>query len=332
MTQRIVERLNVFALYVLTLAAILISLSAHAAQLPAFLAPALTVLPDDGLKPIIQIIDNASRSIDITTPNIESDAVRAALASASKRGIRVRALFTRHAKGRAEAVKDFQAQLTAAGIFTRWASASSRSDEQYFIVVDKKAAYVSTLALTAQNLKTSRGFIARILDPRDVKELGHLFESHWSGKTISPRSARLAWSTTQYRQVLSTMIADATQSLSIYAEHVKDEDAIRLLERAVQRGVRIRALLAKDDGHERAWATRLSLKGVEVKVLAKPKLRATVIIADAGSKAGRALIGSNGITTPTSLPPQGLAVITENAKLIERLERIFVSDFARARK
>jgi phosphatidylserine/phosphatidylglycerophosphate/cardiolipin synthase-like enzyme len=317
-------------LLLIALAATLLPYPSSAIELPRFIAPPLLVLPDDGVRPIIQIIGSARSRIDVVSQSMEADAIQEALASAAKRGVKVSVMLDKYPSGHGLTKQDLEKRISSSGIFMRFGNPKFRTTKEHLIIVDGNAAYVSTLALTTDALSHARGFVVRVLDSRDVKEIVHVFEADWNRSTPSLKSARLAWSPTQCRSVIYRLIMDAHQTLSIYTEAAQDDDTIRLFGRAVERGVRVRMIIGNAAHGKPSWATQLEQRGVRVSILKKPTLMANVLIVDAGTKTGRALVGSIDFSAPSLDEDRGLAVVVSNASEVERLASVFTADASAA--
>lgn len=313
------------------LAAILAPGFARAVELPSFSAPPLLVFPsEDGVRTILEIVGSARQSIDVVARTLDDDEVGKALAAAARRGVRVNVMLEKYPKGPGQAKQDAAWLASTEGIFTRWANPAFRETQQHTIVVDGEHGYVSTLDFAASALRGFRGFVVRVLDPREVKEMREIFEADWNRSKLTTETARLSWAPVDYRNAAGRTIREAEHTLSIYAHAFEDGDMVRLLGKAVERGVTVRALVGDGSGRRRAWITKLAQKGVRVRIMKAPHLRANAIVADAGRTRATALVGSVDFATRCMDECRGVAIRLTSPDEISRLEKTFLQDYAHA--
>ncbi|WP_293180573.1 phospholipase D-like domain-containing protein, partial [Oceanithermus sp.] len=263
----------------------------------------LLVQPDDGVRPLIDLIDGAESSIRIKmylwTPS-RMDVVEA-LGRAVERGVNVRVLLEREpAGGRPSmevisALRDRGVELRLSKPF-RFVFVHEKS-----MVVDDRIAWFGSGNLTGSTFKANREYMIVTDRPDWVAEIARVFDADWRGERIDLSRARLVWSPDRVmrgvregnaREKVLDLIRGARSTLFLEQAGMVDEEVIAALEDAVQRGVNVRLVGSPADPKENTYfvpgAERLREAGVQVRYLPSPYVHAKVIVADGNT----ALVGS----------------------------------------
>ncbi len=326
--------LKALAVAALALCALLPSPS-RAARAPSAAAsvPPLIVLPDDGVKPILEAIGLATRRIDMAMHRLDDEGILKALKAASGRGVKVRLLLDGHMPNQGSSREDVEKKVGKAGAFIQWAGPDFKDMRQNSFIVDSSFAYVSTCDFTEDALDGPRAFVVRVMDPRDVGEMERFFEADWNRKRVNPSSISLAWAPDHIRTELFRTINRAQKSLFIYTDAISDDHVIRTISDAARRGVTVRVLTAGDRYAENLpWLTKLMHAGAWVRAMRKPGLRANAVISDGGGGSGEAILGPVGLTASDLSDSRGLAAVVRDAKTLARLKETFLSDYASAKQ
>ncbi len=263
----------------------------------------LFIEPRAGIAPVIQLINSAHKSIQITmylwTPS-RTDVVQA-LGEAVKRGVRVEVRLERRPFGGHLDLSVFNA-LKDAGVevqFTR--PFHFAYVHQKTMIVDYGTALISTGNFTGSAFQANREYLVETENAAWVREIEQVFQADWSGKSIDLANARLVWAPSRTldgvregnaRKVILGMIDRARKSLWIEQAGLEDHQVIGALEQAMVRGVKVYIVGSpadpREDGYFVPGAETLAAKGALLRYLASPYVHAKVIIAD-GQKA---LVGS----------------------------------------
>lgn len=299
---------------------------------PDLHTPLLIVLPDDGAKPVVEVIGGTTKNIDMVMHRLEDERVLKALKTAAKRGVKVRVMLEKNPKSLGRTKKDAEKRIREAGAFVQWANPEFESTYQNSFIVDSSFAYVSTCDFAKGFAEGTRAFVVRVLDPRDVSEMARIFEADWSRHRAQPASKSLAWAPHLVRTRLFKIIDGARHTLLIYSDSIRDDHVVRQIARAVDRGVTVRVLAAQDSySADFPWLTKLMHAGAWVRVMKRPRLKATAVLTDVGQKHQEALIGSIALSTAALDESRGLAVITHDPKVLKRLKETFMKDYASAK-
>jgi len=301
-----------------------------AVPLPA--AQRLVVLPDDGVQPLLDLIDTAQHSIRCKIYLFTADDIEAALIRAAGRGVDVRVLIEQNPVGDgAENRKTFE-RLQAGGVRVRWAPAARyRLTHEKSLVVDDRRALIGTFNFTASAFRSNREYGLVLTDPALVGEIAAVFDHDWDNAAYERvRHPALVLSPLNSRRQIEALIDGATTELWLEQATLLDDAIAERLLAAARRGVTVRFLGPLRQGEEDLSLPnyrRLREGGAEVRRLAQPMVHAKVIVADGR----RALVGSINLTRSSLELNRELGLITEDGAVIERLLATLQRDWAAAR-
>lgn len=315
-----------------------------ASPFAASAAPVLYVQPRDGIRPILEAIAGAERSIRLKIylfTDSRQDVIDA-LAAAQRRGVDVRILIEREPAGGSNT--GIYLKLRDAGLNAR------RTQPFRFVfthekslVIDDRAAIISTANVTASSFLGNREYQVALDDPALVAEASRVFDADWEAKDIDLRDARLVWGPSlpgpgglvrgNARARVLELIRGARSSLVLQQAGLVDEETIRELEAAAARGVKVQVLGSPADPEVDTYfvpgAERLRAAGADVRYVLAPYVHAKVIVADGD----RALVGSINLSANSLDANRELSVILTRAdapRALEDLLAVLAEDASRA--
>ncbi|WP_456410507.1 phospholipase D-like domain-containing protein [Oceanithermus sp.] len=305
----------------------------------------LLVQPDDGVQPLIDLIDGAESSIRIKmylwTPS-RMDVVEA-LGRAVERGVSVRVLLEREPAGGRPSMEVISA-LRDRGVDLRL----SKPFRFVFVheksmVIDDRIAWFGSGNLTGSTFKANREYMIVTDRPDWVAEIARVFDADWHGERIDLSRAHLVWSPDRImrdvregnaREKVLGLIRGARSTLFLEQAGMVDEEVIAALEDAVRRGVNVHLVGSPADPEENTYfvpgAERLRKAGVQVRYLPSPYVHAKVIVADGNT----ALVGSINMSQTSLNANRELgAIITaaDEPEAFFRLLRTMEADWKSAR-
>ncbi|MEK9737214.1 MAG: phospholipase D-like domain-containing protein, partial [Candidatus Nanopelagicales bacterium] len=326
------------------------------------------VQPNDGIGPVVEFIDSAKTSVDISIYRIDSDftAVVDAMARAVDRGVSVRLSISRQLVGEPNPPEGNAQQIQVAqdlrqrGIQVELSRPEFHYGHEKTIVVD--AGTPGGVAMIADwNLQESyfgpnqygpvgsRGMAVFDRDPQDVATIAAYFDANWPPYAPYPESTRasLVWSPSgiEYRpvgnsvQVLTDFVQDAKQTLDIYAEYIQDDAfLVPMVEERAKAGVRVR-MIANSDGQSPEMVSRLRAAGVEIRfdpiyddITSDPMFVHTkTMFSDVATSDARAFFGSQNTfinESPEAILELGIIVTGKN--LIDEAYSFFDLDWSTA--
>lgn len=285
--------------------------------------------PADGIAPVLSLITNAKKSIDLVMYDLEDIQVEDALIAAKTRGVAVRVLLNKGYYGAApKANAAAYTYLAAHDVSVAWTSPTFALTHQKTLVVDGTQALIMTFNLNAKYYKTGRDFGVLDTDATDVQAIEDTFTSDWTGQTTTASSGNdLVWSPNS-ETTLVNFIGTATSSLFIYNEEMADSKITNALVDAAGRGVKVEIVMTYSSQWKKAFQ-KLAGAGVEIRTYkdstkAPLYIHAKVIIADSR----KAFLGSENFSAGSLLKNRELGIMVDDVKVISSLTDTFQEDFA----
>jgi cardiolipin synthase len=290
--------------------------------------PQLIVEPGPGSAPVVDAIDAARSSVELTMYELDDPAVDAALIAASQRHVAVRVLLDHGYYGEGSPINArTSAQLRAGGVAVRWASTRYALTHQKTLSVDGRESLIMTLNLTPRYYASDRDLAIVDRQSDDVREIERVFAADWAGRAVSPTSGAgdLLWSPGAQPAELA-LIAGARRRLEVEDEEMSDPQITASLCAAARRRVQVRIVMT-DNGEWHAAFAQLAACGAEVRTYSPSAplyIHAKEIIVDES----HALIGSQNFSRASLTYNRELGIDVSVAPIIRRLEQSFASDFA----
>lgn len=308
----------------------------------ALAAPRLVVLPEDGLKPLLDLIHSAREEIRLKaylwTPS-RLDVVEA-LKEAVRRGVRVRVLLEAEPSGGRMDIGVYQA-LKEVGVEVRLTQPFRFVFvHEKSMVVDRRLAWVATANLTGSSFTANREYALILDDPKQVEEVARVFDADWEGKRLDLSKALLVWAPSRAlggvqegnaQERLLGLIRSAQKELFLEQSAMADREVLEALKEALGRGVRVRLVGSPADPNDTyfiAGAEELKRAGAAVRYLPSPYVHAKVIVKDQKE----ALLGSLNLSANSIHANRELSVLfsaQEAPEAFRRLLAVMEGDFAR---
>jgi phosphatidylserine/phosphatidylglycerophosphate/cardiolipin synthase-like enzyme len=298
----------------------------------------LFIQPDDGRAPILDALNAAQTSIDLTIYLLSDREVIAALKNAVPRGVVVRVMLEPNpccANDNAPQRALFS-ELQDARIQVQWTNPSFRLTHAKFAVVDGTAGIIMSQNLTKTSFTFNREASIIDRDADDVTALAKLFTADWGRTVYTPSDPDLVIANLDARQKLLALISGATKSLMIESEEMQDAAVLDALIAAQKRGVSVRfigvapvtATSGSPQPDENApGRKRLVSGGVGVRVLASPYVHTKTIVADNSV----AFVGSENFSTASLDTNREVGLMTTDMAVITRLTTVFTKDWTTAK-
>ncbi len=298
-------------------------------------APTLYIQPRDGITPILNAINAAKTSIRLKVYLLTESRqdVIDALSAATKRGVDVKILLEKEPSGTSGGNTSMFLKLRENGLNVKLTTPFKFVfvHEKSF-VLDDKLAIISTANLTGSSYGANREYQVFLDDQPRVNEIARVFDADWNNQDIDLRDAKLVWSPSQTtssglvrgnaRGRVLEIIRSAKKSLMLEQEGMADEEVIRELAAAVQRGVVVTLIGSPADPLKDTYFTvgaeRLKSAGVRLRYLLTNFVHAKVIVADGE----RALVGSINISGNSMDANRELGVVISSAEAPEAVNAL----------
>jgi len=286
----------------------------------------IIVLPDDTVKPIIEAIESAKRSLRIKMFLFtDADLINAVIA-AKNRGVKVEVMLNPARRNGEEENEETRRILENARIEVRDSNPLFTLTHEKSMVVDETMAFIKSLNWERKNLIETRDYAIVATKHHEVEEIIACFEADWHRQDFdSGENAHLIWSNGNARSRIARFIDETQHTLFVQNERFQDMVIIERLVRAMRRGVKIHVMarpphsLKKDKLIEGVGGLRIMDDvGMKIHKLKHYKLHGKMFLADGC----RAIIGSINLTQGSFDDRRELAIEVHDSEVIERLEAI----------
>lgn len=285
----------------------------------------LSVTPDAGETPVVDVVNKAKSSIRVMVYILDAGQIEDALVAKAEAGISVRAILDHTEQATNQAAFD---RLTAAGAEVQWSDPQFSYMHAKFLVVDGKDAIVSTGNFSAKLIARERNYLGHDSDAKDVKSLVTLFDADFAHKTPELGCTRLLVSPINSKSRLLPLIQSAKKSIFIESMQFADPD-IRAAVAMASANVDVRVLLAAPSWitANSAAAKFLDNAGIEVRYLTTPMVHVKSIIVDGK----RAYLGSENLSTTSLTRNREVGLILESQPTaLSLMTKTFNADWALA--
>jgi cardiolipin synthase len=274
----------------------------------------LITQPEDGIAPLLAAVRRATRSLDIVVFRFDLALLEDEIAAAVERGVVVRALIAHTNRGGSKRLRKLEQRMLKQGVTVCRTKDDLVRYHGKVLVIDGRRAYVMGFNYTRADLK-SRSFGVVVRSRRLIKELSRLFDSDANRTPYTPRERDLVVSPENARRRLESFLRKARTTIDIYDPQVSDDEMLRILQRAVDRGVRVRII----GRLEKKWAKA----GFEARSLAGGRLHVRAIIRDGR----RAFVGSQSLRRLELDERREVGVIVRDRDVVRRLQKTFAADW-----
>ncbi|MBP9806278.1 MAG: hypothetical protein KBE22_15435, partial [Candidatus Accumulibacter sp.] len=281
----------------------------------------LIIQPGDSFFPIVQAIDRADRSINLTVFRMDDPIIQLALLEAHQRGVRIRVLISSSARGWAEKNRKLLRDAKETGISTKEPAGDSKRARYHYKVmtIDDKEALVFTFNPTRENLHYARDFGIEVYNPAIAAEINRLFDADWNDIPFDPSNdSPLLVSPFNSRQKMAMLLGNARESIQIADAKVEDPAIVRLLVEKARNGIPVHVL--GDEEHANQLPSEIDFRAVQ-----RYKLHAKCTIIDGVT----AVIGSMNLRTESLDRRRELSITVDDADIVRALTAVFASDWER---
>jgi hypothetical protein len=288
----------------------------------------LVILPDQGENAIYNFVNSATSSVNVTIYELNDTTLVNDLVAREKAGVDVRVILDQAEKSYNTAAYN---ALTAGGVGVVWSSTTFTYTHQKTITVNDDESYISTGNFDTTYYATSRDYGVFDTDANDVAAIVAVFNADYAHTSITPSDGDdLVWSPTDSQTQLLALINGATKSLDIEAEEFSDTNVVSALVAAGDRGVTVRMVL-EDPSDYSSEVSDIEAAGAQVTGYSSTTgfyVHAKTIIADYGTSAQKAFVGSENLTSNSLNDNRELGLIVSDAGVVDGLETTFDGDFS----
>jgi len=274
----------------------------------------LIVQPTDGIKPLIETIARAQKSVDVMIFRFDLKPMEKELEAARDRGVVVRALIAHESSQGDKRLRQLELRMLEKGILVARTGDAFARYHGKMMIVDREELHVYGFNFTALDLK-SRSFGIVTRDRRAVTEAVRVFEADTLRQEYEPQDDGFVVSPEDARETLARFIKRARKQLLIYDPKVTDLQMIRLIIQRMKAGVDVRII------------GKVSKRGGSIRVQKQPGLRLHVraMVRDGDT----AFVGSQSLRAMELDARREVGLIVKEPKTVKRLLETFEADWAK---
>ena len=274
----------------------------------------LIVQPTDGLKPIVDAINSAKKTLDLIIFRLDLKEVEKAAEAAVARGVNVRALIAHTHKGPDKRLRQIEMRMLEKGVTVSRSGDDLVRYHGKLLVKDREELHVYGFNYTALDIK-SRSFGLVTRERRIVTEALRLFEADTARQDYEPLADGLVVSPENAREQLATFIKRTKKSLAIYDPKLSDTQMIRLLNLRAKAGVDIRII------------GKLGKRGGDLRVQKMPagRLHVRAMVRDGDT----VFVGSQSLRSLELDGRREVGLIVRDPDVVKRIQGVFEEDWAK---
>ncbi|MBO0769683.1 MAG: hypothetical protein J2O48_13450 [Solirubrobacterales bacterium] len=288
-------------------------------------APTLITEPDQGMDPIYNYVQSATKSIDVTMYALQDTKFTQLLGDAAAKGVKVRVILDGSSNEKSHNTDAYN-YLKAHNVQVVWSSDKFTYTHEKSIVVDNSSAAIMSLNLQSQYYSTSREFAVIDHDASDVKADEDTFNADFQDKSITPSDGTdLVWSPTDSQKQLLALINGAKKTLLVENEEMGDSDITNALVAAAKRGVDVKIAMTDNSSYHSAFS-QLTAAGAHVATYAqnaKLYIHAKAIVADS-----KTFIGSENFSSNSLNKNRELGLISTDSGINSSVSKTINSDYS----
>ncbi|WP_164931871.1 phospholipase D-like domain-containing protein [Dyella sp. M7H15-1] len=295
----------------------------------------LVIFPDQGFTSIYNLINSAQKTIDMTMYELQDTTAQNDLCNAAARGVTVRVILdVNDEKSNNTAAYD---QLKDCGVNVVWAWTKYEASHQKTITVDSATSNAQTAIMTAnltsRYYSTSRDYAVIENNTTDISAIEATFAKDFAHSSVTPSNGTdLVWSPTNSQSSLLSIINNAQTSLLVENEEMSDSAIVEALENAAKAGVSVTVVMTNDDNDYASEFNELTNAGVNISTYPDNTtslyIHAKAIVADYGTSAQMAFVGSENFSSASLTKNRELGLITTHSSILSQLKSTMSSDYS----
>jgi phosphatidylserine/phosphatidylglycerophosphate/cardiolipin synthase-like enzyme len=283
----------------------------------------LSVQPDDGEAPIVDVLAAAQHSIRVMIYDLGTSDILSTLVAKAQAKVPVKAILDATQQSFDQDAYD---QLQAAGAQVKWSNPVFTYTHAKTIVVDETTSVVSTGNFDAEMIADERNYAMIDRDPQDVANLVSIFDDDWAGTTPNLSCTRLVVSPVNSQARIVAEIQSATQTLDIETLEFSDVPVQAAVLDRMKAGVAVRLLVA-DPGFSPGITTsveEVAGSGLIARQLVTPQVHVKSILVDGKT----AYAGSENFSSTSLGHNREVGLIVTEPAAVAKIAATFEKDWA----
>jgi phosphatidylserine/phosphatidylglycerophosphate/cardiolipin synthase-like enzyme len=290
----------------------------------------LLVMPEMGVKPVLDAIRGAKKSILLemymfTNTSLTSQLIQA-LTDQAKAGVDVQVLLDPHPynpSGGSNANADATKALSSGGVKVKTSNPKFVYTHEKAMVIDKTTAYIMTMNFTSAAFTKNREYAVVDKEQVDVTEVGRIFEADWNQQAISPQAPNLVVSPDNSRRKVLDLIDSAQSTILLQCEYLTDPGVAAHLGARAKAGVDVTVMLSSGSSNDQE-ASLLKEQGVsKVAFIKRLTLHAKAIVVDRKD----AYVGSENFTANSLDNNREMGILIHDPAVVDKLSSTAQGDW-----
>ncbi|WP_051830179.1 phospholipase D-like domain-containing protein [Streptomyces novaecaesareae] len=310
----------------------LIPLSGNAQATTAATAAAGTytaiVFPDQDHTVVYNLINSATRSVDVTLYELRDTTAVNALITRQRAGVAVRVILDgAHTSVNGSAYS----ALKAAGVGVTYSSSAFVYTHQKTVTVDGATSLIMTGNLDSTYYANDRDYGVIDTDANDVAAIERVFAADFAKTAVTPTDGdNLVWSPTDSQSRLLALINGARTSLDLEQLEFRDAALVDAVAAAAARGVTVRVVGMNPSSYADYFDQVTAAGGSVVTYSSTTGLyvHAKAIVADYGTASAKVFAGSENFSDNSLNHNRELGLITTDSGVVTTIESTVAGDFA----
>lgn len=286
----------------------------------------LSVLPDDGEKPFVDVINSATKSLHVMIYMMGYGGILDAINARASAGVDVKVILD--GVSEKDVNTKYKAALEAAGAQVHWSDPAFSYMHAKVAIADESVAIVSTGNYGKTFLLKERNFAGTDRDPQDVADLGRLFDADWSMQSPDLSCTRLLVSPINSKDRIVSLIKGAQKSILVESMQLADYSVRTALVDRHKAGVDVRILVAAPswiDTNTDAGAT-MKAAGISIRWLDSPSVHVKAIVVDDAT----AYMGSENLSSTSLTKNREVGLVLTEPPAVASMKSTMEADFAKA--
>jgi phosphatidylserine/phosphatidylglycerophosphate/cardiolipin synthase-like enzyme len=283
----------------------------------------LSVQPDDGETPIVNVLASAQHSIRVMVYDLGASQILDTLVAKAKAEIPVQVILDATEQSFDQPAHD---QLVAAGAQVQWSNPVFTYTHAKTLVVDETVGVISTGNFDAGQIADERNYAMIDRDPQDVAQLVSIFDGDWKNTTPNLSCTRLVVSPVDSQTRILDEINSATQSIYIESMEFADSDVQQAVAAKFKAGLDVKVLVASPSFNSSITTAVKSMAyvGVYLRQMVTPDVHVKSILVDGKT----AYAGSENLSYTSLTQNREVGLIVTEPDAIAKIGATFAKDWA----
>jgi phosphatidylserine/phosphatidylglycerophosphate/cardiolipin synthase-like enzyme len=287
----------------------------------------LLVFPDQGHTAVYNLINSASRSIDVTMYELRDTTAVTDLVNREKAGVTVRVILD---GAHTSVNRTAYSTLKTGGVGVTYSSSAFVYTHQKSITVDGTTSLIMTGNLDSTYYSSDRDYGVFDTDTADVAAIEQVFNADYAKTSITPSDGdNLVWSPTDSQSRLLALINGAQHTLDVEELEFGDTALVNAIVAAERRGVTVRVVGMDPSSYQNTFTSVVNAGGKVVTYDGTGLyIHAKAIVADDNTPTAKVFAGSENFSDNSLNHNRELGLIITDSSVLSGVESTFNADFA----